>query len=130
MRYASVCVHAAAIVISEEPLTNFVPLQRSTRDKNQENSTPTTQYSMNPVADVGLLKMDFLGLANLSIIDKCVNQIHKNTGEKINVYSLPLDNDKAFDILSAGNTFGIFQLESQIFSSFSRLLFIHVSYKD
>lgn len=111
VRHAS--THAAAIVISEEPLTNFVPLQRSTRDKNQENSTPTTQYSMNPVADVGLLKMDFLGLANLSIIDKCVNQIHKNTGEKINVYSLPLDNDKAFDILSAGNTFGIFQLESQ-----------------
>ena len=111
VRHAS--THAAAIVISEEPLTNFVPLQRSTRDKNRENSTPTTQYSMNPVADVGLLKMDFLGLANLSIIDKCVKQIHKNTGEKINVYSLPLDNTKAFNILSEGNTFGIFQLESQ-----------------
>ena len=111
VRHAS--THAAAIVISEEPLTNFVPLQRSTRDKNRENSTPTTQYAMNPVADVGLLKMDFLGLANLSIIDKCVNQIHKNTGEKINVYSLPLDNEKAFNILSEGNTFGIFQLESQ-----------------
>lgn len=111
VRHAS--THAAAIVISEEALTNFVPLQRSTRDKNQENSTPTTQYSMNPVAEVGLLKMDFLGLANLSIIDKCVNQIHKNTGEKINVYSLPLDNDKAFNILGEGNTFGIFQLESQ-----------------
>jgi DNA polymerase-3 subunit alpha len=108
VRHAS--THAAAVVISEKPLTDYVPLQRSTSGK--EDSSPTTQYSMNPVADVGLLKMDFLGLANLSILDRCVKLIAENTGEYMGVYDVPIDDEKAFRILGEGDTFGVFQLES------------------
>ncbi|MDP6668058.1 MAG: DNA polymerase III subunit alpha, partial [Dehalococcoidia bacterium] len=108
VRHAS--THAAAVVISEQPLTEYVPLQRSTSGK--EDSSPTTQYSMNPVADVGLLKMDFLGLANLSILDRCVKLIAETTGEYVGVYDVPIDNAKAFEVLGQGDTFGVFQLES------------------
>ncbi len=108
VRHAS--THAAAVVISEKPLTEYVPLQRSTSGK--EGSSPTTQYSMHPVADVGLLKMDFLGLANLSILDQCVKLIAKTTGEHMGVYDVPIDDAGAFEVLGAGDTFGIFQLES------------------
>ena len=109
VRHAS--THAAAVVISEEPLTDFVPLQRSTSGK--EDSSPTTQYSMHPVADVGLLKMDFLGLANLSILDQCVKLIAETTGEHMGVYDVPIDDQKAFEVLGEGDTFGVFQLESE-----------------
>lgn len=109
VRHAS--THAAAVVISEKPLTDYVPLQRSTSGK--ENSSPTTQYAMHPVADVGLLKMDFLGLANLSILDRCVKLIAETTGEHMGVYDVPIDDPKAFEILGDGDTFGVFQLESE-----------------
>ncbi|NQW21234.1 MAG: DNA polymerase III subunit alpha [Chloroflexi bacterium] len=109
VRHAS--THAAAVVISEKPLTDYVPLQRSTSGK--EDSSPTTQYSMHHVADVGLLKMDFLGLANLSILDQCVKLIADTTGEHMGVYDVPIDDSKAFDILGEGDTFGVFQLESE-----------------
>jgi DNA polymerase-3 subunit alpha len=109
VRHAS--THAAAVVISEKPLTEYVPLQRSTSGK--EDSSPTTQYSMHPVADVGLLKMDFLGLANLSILDQCVKLIAETTGEHMGVYDVPIDDPKAFHILGEGDTFGVFQLESE-----------------
>jgi DNA polymerase-3 subunit alpha len=108
VRHAS--THAAAVVISEKPLTEYVPLQRSTSGK--EDSSPTTQYSMNPVADVGLLKMDFLGLANLSILDRCVKMIAETTGEYTTVYEVPIDDEKTFRLLGEGDTFGVFQLES------------------
>jgi len=109
VRHAS--THAAAVVISEDPLTDYVPLQRSTSGK--EDASPTTQYSMHPVADVGLLKMDFLGLANLSILDRCVKLIAETTGEHMGVYDVPIDDPKAFEILGEGDTFGVFQLESE-----------------
>lgn len=109
VRHAS--THAAAVVISEKPLTDYVPLQRSTSKK--ENASPTTQYSMNPVADVGLLKMDFLGLANLSILDQCVKLIAETTGEHMGVYDVPIDDANAFRVLGEGDTFGVFQLESE-----------------
>ena len=109
VRHAS--THAAAVVISEKPLTDYVPLQRSTSKK--EDASPTTQYSMKPVADVGLLKMDFLGLANLSILDQCVKLIAETTGEHMGVYDVPIDDAKAFQILGEGDTFGVFQLESE-----------------
>ena len=109
VRHAS--THAAAVVISEDPLTDYVPLQRSTSGK--EDASPTTQYSMHPVADVGLLKMDFLGLANLSILDRCVTLIAETTGEHMGVYDVPIDDPKAFEILGEGDTFGVFQLESE-----------------
>ncbi|MGY8881757.1 MAG: DNA polymerase III subunit alpha, partial [Dehalococcoidia bacterium] len=109
VRHAS--THAAAVVISEKPLTDYVPLQRSTSKK--EDASPTTQYSMNPVADVGLLKMDFLGLANLSILDQCVKLIAETTGEHMGVYDVPIDDANAFRVLGEGDTFGVFQLESE-----------------
>ena len=109
VRHAS--THAAAVVISENPLTDYVPLQRSTSKK--EDASPTTQYSMNPVADVGLLKMDFLGLANLSILDQCVKLIAETTGEHMGVYDVPIDDANAFRVLGEGDTFGVFQLESE-----------------
>ena len=109
VRHAS--THAAAVVISEKPLTDYVPLQRSTSKK--EDASPTTQYAMHPVADVGLLKMDFLGLANLSILDQCVKLIAETTGEHMGVYDVPIDDEKAFQILGEGDTFGVFQLESE-----------------
>jgi len=108
VRHAS--THAAAVVISEKPLTDHVPLQRSTSGK--DNSSPTTQYSMHPVADVGLLKMDFLGLANLAILDRCVKLIAETTGEHMGVYDVPIDDEKTFEVLGEGETFGVFQLES------------------
>jgi DNA polymerase-3 subunit alpha len=108
VRHAS--THAAAVVISEKPLTEYVPLQRPT--SGDEDASPTTQYSMHPVADVGLLKMDFLGLANLSILDQCVKLIAETTGEHMGVYDVPIDDQKAFEILGDGDTFGVFQLES------------------
>ena len=108
VRHAS--THAAAVVISEKPLTEHVPLQRSTSGK--DNSSPTTQYSMHPVADVGLLKMDFLGLANLAILDRCVKLIAETTGEHMGVYDVPIDDKKTFQVLGEGETFGVFQLES------------------
>ncbi|HIN15525.1 MAG TPA: DNA polymerase III subunit alpha [Dehalococcoidia bacterium] len=108
VRHAS--THAAAVVISEDPLTEYVPLQRSTSGK--EDFSPTTQYSMNPVADIGLLKMDFLGLANLSILDRCVKLIAETTGEYTGVYDVPVDDEKTFRLLGEGDTYGVFQLES------------------
>ena len=108
VRHAS--THAAAVVISEDPLTEYVPLQRSTSGK--EDFSPTTQYSMNPVADIGLLKMDFLGLANLSILDRCVMLIAETTGEYTGVYDVPVDDEKTFRLLGEGDTSGVFQLES------------------
>ena len=108
VRHAS--THAAAVVISEKPLTEYVPLQRPS--SGNENASPTTQYSMHPVADVGLLKMDFLGLANLSILDQCVKLNSETTGEHMGVYDVPIDDAKAFDILGKGDTLGVFQLES------------------
>jgi len=108
VRHAS--THAAAVVISEKPLTEYVPLQRST--SGDDDASPTTQYSMHPVADVGLLKMDFLGLANLSILDQCVKLIAETTGEHMGVYDVPIDDEKTFQILGQGDTLGVFQLES------------------
>ena len=120
VRHAS--THAAAIVISEEALTNFVPLQRSTRDKNQENSTPTTQYSMNPVAEVGLLKMDFLGLMNLTVLDESLRSISQNYGVDLTLHQIPVDDQPTFDLLSRGETVGVFQLESRVAQSTARSL--------
>jgi DNA polymerase-3 subunit alpha len=99
-------VHAAAVVISTEPLTDLVPLQRV-------NESMTTQYSMDPVVDVGLVKMDFLGLATLTIIRKTIDQVRENYGVEIDVHSLPLDDSATYDLLSQGDTYAVFQLESE-----------------
>ena len=107
-RHAS--THAAALVISREPLTEHVPLQRPSR--GDETSIPTTQYAMDQVAAIGLLKMDFLGLSNLTILGRAVDLIRETTGEDIDILELPDGDPKTMEMLGKGETFGVFQLES------------------
>ncbi len=106
-RHAS--THAAGVVISREPLTKYVPLQRSSRTENQE--AVMTQFSMNDIARIGLLKMDFLGLANLTILGKAKDIIKEKHGVDIDLFNLPMDDKKTYDLLAAGETAGVFQLE-------------------
>jgi len=102
-------IHAAGVVISAEPLENLVPLQRP--PKGDEQSVSTTQYAMEPVAALGLLKMDFLGLSNLTILARAKNLIAENRGINIDLKSLPLDDQPTLQMLSDGHTVGVFQLE-------------------
>jgi len=107
-RHAS--THAAGVVISREPLVNYVPLQRAGRG-NDETSATMTQFSMEDIARIGLLKMDFLGLTNLTILGKAKEIIQATRGIDIDLNQLPLDDAKAFELLSSGETGGVFQLE-------------------
>ncbi len=106
-----VSTHAAGVLIADEPLTETVPLQRPAKG---DESSPVlmTQYSMDPVAHLGLLKMDFLGLTNLTILDRAVNLVSESQGVEIDLQALPLDDSSTFDLLSSGNTNDLFQLES------------------
>ncbi len=106
-RHAS--THAAGVVISKEPLTNHVPLQRGAKVDGQE--AVMTQFSMNDIAHIGLLKMDFLGLANLTILGRAREIIRQHRGIDIDLYKIPMDDKKTFALLSAGETAGVFQLE-------------------
>ena len=99
-------VHAAGVVIASEPLDELVPLQR-----NNEGQI-ITQYSMDDIESLGLLKMDFLGLKNLTMIEKTVSLINQSTGRKINIDELPQNDGKTFDLIGRGDLEGIFQLES------------------
>src|SRR5436190_12930076 len=99
-------VHAAGVVIGSEPLENLLPL------KQDEDGAIVTQYAMNPVGDLGLLKMDFLGLKTLTVIRNSCEMVKQYKGVDVPIDSLPLDDQKAYDILNKGNTVGIFQLES------------------
>ena len=108
VRHAS--THAAGVVISEDPLTDYVALQRSTSD--DDDDPPTTQFAMGPVASVGLLKMDFLGLTNLTILDRAMALIAETRGEHLSLPEIPVEDPKTFDLLSSGETFGVFQLRA------------------
>lgn len=103
----NVGTHAAAVVIGDRPLVEYVPLCR-VRDKEET----ITQWSMNDVEAAGLLKMDFLGLRNLTILSKAVNLIEQTTGKTVDPYKFPLDDEETFALLCRGETKGIFQLES------------------
>ncbi|MDX1535944.1 MAG: DNA polymerase III subunit alpha [Candidatus Spechtbacterales bacterium] len=105
-RHAS--VHACGVVITKEPLTEMVPLQRSTQNEN----SILTQYEMHAVEDLGLLKMDFLGLKNLTIIENTLNEIEARHGKKIDIEEIPLDDPEPYKLLQKGDTTGVFQLES------------------
>ncbi len=108
-RHAS--THAAGVVISREPLAEHVPLQRPT-GKNEGSLIPTTQYAMAQVAEIGLLKMDFLGLANLTILGEAVDIIERTHGVRIDLQTLEDGDARTMEMLSRGETFGVFQLES------------------
>ncbi|MFN3974560.1 MAG: DNA polymerase III subunit alpha [Dehalococcoidia bacterium] len=105
-----VSTHAAGVVITGEPLTEYVPLQRPVR--GQENGIAMTQYSMEPIARLGLLKMDFLGLANLTILQKARELVRQQRGQEIDLNALPLDDPKTYALLATGETTDLFQLES------------------
>lgn len=103
-----ISVHAAGVVISPTPLTDFVPLQYDTKGDNKI----ITQYDMNDVGEdgVGLLKFDFLGIRNLSILADAVKRVEKILGIKIDIENVPVDDKKTFEMLARGETEGLFQL--------------------
>ncbi|MFZ9167554.1 DNA polymerase III subunit alpha [Vulcanococcus sp.] len=99
-------VHAAGVVIAADPLDEVVPLQRN------NDGQVITQYFMEDVESMGLLKMDFLGLKNLTMIDKTIDLVEQSTGEKVDPDALPLDDPGTYGLLARGDLEGIFQLES------------------
>ena len=105
-----VSTHAAGVVISGEPLTEYVPLQRPVRGGG-EGEISMTQFSMEPIAQLGLLKMDFLGLANLTILKRAIDRIVETRGLQLDLQTIPLDDAKTFEALSSGETADVFQLE-------------------
>src|SRR4051812_39010235 len=109
-------IHAAAVVIADRPLTDIVPLQlaeeRSGGQDGERTYRTVTQYSMKPIEDIGLLKMDFLGLRNLDVIEAALDIIEQSTGERPDMTTLPMDDDKTYDMLRRGDSVGVFQFES------------------
>ncbi|GIO11019.1 DNA-directed DNA polymerase [Cohnella xylanilytica] len=103
-RHAS--THAAGVVISSEPLTDYVPLQEGT------GGVPLTQYSMEHLESIGLLKMDFLGLRTLSIIERALRWVQEETGRELRWEEVPYDDPLTYELMGRGDTTGIFQLES------------------
>jgi DNA polymerase III subunit alpha len=119
-------IHAAAVVIADRPLHEIVPLQlaedRSAPAGNGNgngSSKPerqykiVTQYSMNPIEEIGLLKMDFLGLRNLDVIEDAIEIIERSRGERIDIGEIPLDDAKTYAMLAEGDSTGVFQFESE-----------------
>ncbi|MBE9482671.1 MAG: DNA polymerase III subunit alpha, partial [Chloroflexi bacterium] len=106
-RHAS--THAAGVVISKEPLTRYIPLQQVS--KGNGDTAVMTQFTMDDIARIGLLKMDFLGLANLTILGKAREIILDSCGIDIDLHHIPMDDAKTFELLSSGETTGVFQLE-------------------
>ncbi|QQG43398.1 MAG: DNA polymerase III subunit alpha [Candidatus Daviesbacteria bacterium] len=104
VRHAS--VHAAGVVIAPETLTNFAPLQ-----KEANGDKVVIQYDMFGAEDVGLVKMDFLGIRNLSILGRSVEYVQENKNIEVNLKKIPLDDKKTFALLAKGETMGVFQLE-------------------
>ncbi len=98
--------HACAVVITKHPLTTHVPLQQD------QDGAIITQYSMHPIDALGLLKMDFLGLKNLTIIETTLEIIAATTDQQVNIEQIPLDDKTTFQLLQQANTVGVFQLES------------------
>jgi DNA polymerase III subunit alpha len=123
-------IHAAAVVIAGMPLTDVVPLQLADSGgavgNGNGNGGPAgeaggrekdyklvTQFSMKPVEELGLLKMDFLGLRNLDVIEDALDIIGRSTGERPDMTSLPLDDDKTYEMMARGDSVGVFQFESE-----------------
>src|SRR5689334_14506730 len=110
-------IHAAAVVIADRPLTDIVPLQlaedRGVVDEDGARAYRTvTQYSMKPIEEIGLLKMDFLGLRNLDVIESALDIIERSDGQRPDMSSLPLDDVKTYEMLARGDSIGVFQFES------------------
>jgi DNA polymerase III subunit alpha len=117
-------IHAAAVVIADRPLQEIVPLQlaedrSAPANGNGNGGKPerqykiVTQYSMGPIEEIGLLKMDFLGLRNLDVIEDAVEIIRRSRGVELDIAAIPMDDAKTFEMLSRGDGTGVFQLESE-----------------
>jgi DNA polymerase-3 subunit alpha len=119
-------IHAAAVVIADRPLQEIVPLQLA-EDRGAGNGNGNgngggkgerqykivTQYSMGPIEEIGLLKMDFLGLRNLDVIEDAVEIIRRSRGVELEMTAIPMDDAKTFEMLARGDGTGVFQLESE-----------------
>ncbi|MFZ1491454.1 MAG: DNA polymerase III subunit alpha [Ilumatobacteraceae bacterium] len=106
-------IHAAAVVITKEPLTTYMPIQRKPEAGQDPDSAPVvTQFEMHGVEALGLLKMDFLGLRNLDVISDTVAMIRATHDAEFDIDAVTLDDPATFDLLSRGDTIGVFQLES------------------
>ena len=106
--------HAAGVVISPRPLDEFVPLYKSSEQKggNKSGEEILTQYAMDDIQSIGLLKMDLLGLKTLTVIQNAVERIKQNRGVDLDLDNIPMDDAKTYKLLSDANTVGVFQLES------------------
>jgi DNA polymerase-3 subunit alpha len=111
------------VVITDEPLTEYVPIQRKPDGSSDPANAPVvTQYEMHGVEDLGLLKMDFLGLRNLSVIERALDLIQTSTGVRPDIDNIPLDDDTTFAMLRKGDSMGVFQLEGGPMRSLMRSL--------
>ncbi len=105
-------IHAAAVVITRDPLTEYVPVQRKPEPGGDLASAPiVTQYEMHGVEDLGLLKMDFLGLRNLDVLEITLDLVEASSGVRPDIDHVPLDDETTFEMLRRGDTIGVFQLE-------------------
>ena len=116
-------IHAAAVVISSDPLTDYLPIQRKPEPGGRPEDAPiVTQYEMHGVEDLGLLKMDFLGLRNLSVIERTLDLIESETGQRVDIDAIPLDDPEVYEMLQRGDSIGIFQLEGGAMRALLRAL--------
>jgi DNA polymerase-3 subunit alpha len=105
-------IHAAAVVITDQPLTDYLPVQRKPEaGKDPEDAPVVTQYEMHGVEDLGLLKMDFLGLRNLDVITDTVELVRRVHGIDLDIDGIPLDDEPTLELLRRGDSMGVFQLE-------------------
>ncbi|MFZ5851841.1 MAG: DNA polymerase III subunit alpha, partial [Actinomycetota bacterium] len=99
-------VHAAGVILSREPLVDVIPIQR-----REQDGAIITQFDMGACEALGLLKMDFLGLRNLTVLDDCLTNIEANRGQRLVLEELPLDDARTYELLGRGDTLGVFQLD-------------------
>jgi DNA polymerase III subunit alpha len=108
-------IHAAAVVIADRPLTDIVPLQLAdagTDEQGERSYRTVTQFSMKPIEEIGLLKMDFLGLRNLDVIEDALDIIERSSGERPDMGTLVLDDARTYEMLARGDSIGVFSFES------------------
>ncbi len=116
-------IHAAAVVITKDPLTDYLPIQRKPEaGKDPEEAPVVTQYEMHGVEDLGLLKMDFLGLRNLDVISDTLELIRAHRGTEVDIDDVPLDDSATYELLARGDSIGVFQLESAPMRALMRAL--------
>jgi DNA polymerase III subunit alpha len=109
-------IHAAAVVIADRPLTDIVPLQLADAgvgEDGERSFRTVTQFSMKPIEQIGLLKMDFLGLRNLDVIEDALDIIERSSGTRPDMSTLPLDDARTYEMLTKGDSIGVFQFESE-----------------